>query len=260
MYFIACSPAVVLQDIAKEPTSPDYWKRQYYPDPVPTGFWEMRYDDPEYVPESERENQRDFVTKNCIREKHVKRQNWGVTYCLRAALPAPQSPETLCLLNRGNPDPREKPEYVYYPGHGSIEARCRLELWRALLAHAGVLGQKPPSPASRFAAVLAAFFARNPGLLRQIGQTIVRAYAACPVHHDGERLYHYDAHGKSCFSAEEAVRASKYLADMKLDERVRAHIQRTPFIIPQQTRSVSAYFCNETMYGTINLLKVRNCC
>ena len=293
IYFCSCSPAVLLQDIAATPPT-NRWSPAYSPTsppfaPMSPGSTLMS---PAYAPspsfnpmsppfppappaygpdmsdyarlsesnESERERRsRDLIAKRCIRDKHVKNHSWGVTYCLRAALPTPrrkgyESPEKLCFFQ--DCYGIKKPDLVYYPGHGRLEPRCRLELWRALLAHAGVLGRKPPTPALRSAAVLAAFFAKYPGLLRQIGKAIVLAYAAWPSH-GGERLYHYDALGKSCFSAEEAARASEYLADLKLDERVRAHIQRTPFIIPQYSRSSG---CLVPKYWDMNFLKVQKCC
>ena len=57
-------------------------------------------------------------------------------------------------------------------------------------------------------------------------------------------------------SADEASAASAYIGAMKLDELVKQSIQRKRFVLPQQTRNVDAGFCNEAVYGRLNLLSV----
>lgn len=71
-----------------------------------------------------------------------------------------------------------------------------------------------------------------------------------------ERLFHHDAEGKSCFTPKEAMRASEHVAAMELDQRVKACLQYKRFILPQQSKHVSAMFCNEAVYGRLNVLHV----
>lgn len=70
------------------------------------------------------------------------------------------------------------------------------------------------------------------------------------------RLFHLDAYGKTCFSEAEAEQASDRIVQMRLDERVKACLQRKRFLLPQQNRAFNAHFCNESVYGTVNLLCV----
>ena len=69
-------------------------------------------------------------------------------------------------------------------------------------------------------------------------------------------LFHLDSYGKACFSADEAEAASDYLASIQFDERIKACLQRKRFVLPQQERYVATGFCNETVYGKMNLLEV----
>jgi hypothetical protein len=73
---------------------------------------------------------------------------------------------------------------------------------------------------------------------------------------DGGRMFHYDKHGKTCFSAQEASAASEHIAAMELDVRVQECLQRKQFDLPQESAHVQAEFCNESVYGTLNLLAV----
>lgn len=70
------------------------------------------------------------------------------------------------------------------------------------------------------------------------------------------RLFHIDDEGKTCFSREEAEAASQLVADMALDERVKQSIQHKRFVLPQQTQNIDGGFCNEAVYGRLNLLTV----
>merc|ERR1712242_663113 len=70
------------------------------------------------------------------------------------------------------------------------------------------------------------------------------------------RLFHRDVYGKTCFSATEAQQASARVVQMQLDERVKARLQRKRFLLPQQNHGFNAHYCNESVYGTVNLLCV----
>ena len=69
-------------------------------------------------------------------------------------------------------------------------------------------------------------------------------------------LFHRDSHGLTCFSLSEADAASEHIAALKLDERVKECLQKKRFELPQQSAAVSAHFCNESVYGNLNLLCV----
>ena len=70
------------------------------------------------------------------------------------------------------------------------------------------------------------------------------------------RLFHRDAHGRTCFTAEEAQQATERVLALELDERVKACLQRKAFVLPQHAHSFNSHFCNESVYGTMNLLSV----
>ena len=69
-------------------------------------------------------------------------------------------------------------------------------------------------------------------------------------------LFHRDSLGLTCFSLSEADAASEHIAAMKLDERVKECLQKKCFELPQQSAAVGAHFCNESVYGNLNLLCV----
>jgi len=69
-------------------------------------------------------------------------------------------------------------------------------------------------------------------------------------------LYHRDSHGKTCFSKEEAARASEHLAAMQFDERVKECLQKRRFNLPQEKHAPEIFWCNEQVYGNINILSV----
>ena len=71
-------------------------------------------------------------------------------------------------------------------------------------------------------------------------------------------LYHMDEDGMTCFSKGEAERASLYLISIGFYQRVKQSIQSMRFELPQQsTNSVTkAQFCNESVYGKLNVLQV----
>jgi hypothetical protein len=69
-------------------------------------------------------------------------------------------------------------------------------------------------------------------------------------------LFHWDAAGKTAFTADEARRASAYLAASSLGAVVRSRIATAGFELPQQTGEVSAHFCNEDVYGNFSIVLV----
>ena len=85
-------------------------------------------------------------------------------------------------------------------------------------------------------------------------------YGAAPAATEGDEaasaLFHLDSSGKACFSAAEAKAASAHIATIQLDERVKACLQRKKFVLPQQSRNISEHFCNEAVYGKLNVLCV----
>lgn len=66
---------------------------------------------------------------------------------------------------------------------------------------------------------------------------------------DGSSLFHRNDKGEVVFSAEEAERASEYIASSNLEERVKAALQKKRFVLPQEMGGVQANFCNESVYG-----------
>ena len=69
-------------------------------------------------------------------------------------------------------------------------------------------------------------------------------------------LFHRDEHGKTCFTRDEAEEAQWRIACMRLEDRVKQCLQRKKFVLPQQSRNMIDGFCNESVYGTLNLLCV----
>ena len=69
-------------------------------------------------------------------------------------------------------------------------------------------------------------------------------------------LFHRNEDGRICFTAQEADRASEFIASIGLEDRVKASLQKKQFVLPQMTESVSANFCNEAVYGNVNILWV----
>ena len=73
---------------------------------------------------------------------------------------------------------------------------------------------------------------------------------------DGESLFRLDASGATCFSGPEAARASEFLVSVNFVDTVKRSLQRKRFELPQQSAAVRAHFCNETVYGNLNVLSV----
>ena len=68
--------------------------------------------------------------------------------------------------------------------------------------------------------------------------------------------FHVDETGKSCFSKEEAARASRRIVEIDLVNQVQRKILTTNFVLPQVKKTVDATFCNESVYGKMNFLMV----
>ena len=69
-------------------------------------------------------------------------------------------------------------------------------------------------------------------------------------------LFHRDGAGRTCFSAAEAKAASDFIASLNLEDKVKARLQEKRFVLPQVHEDVLAGFCNENVYGKLNLLSV----
>jgi hypothetical protein len=73
---------------------------------------------------------------------------------------------------------------------------------------------------------------------------------------DGSSYFHRDSVGKTCFSAKEAERTTKRLAEMKFIDRILDEIKTTKFLHPQQDVEEAATYCNEQVYGNFTFLQV----
>ena len=60
-----------------------------------------------------------------------------------------------------------------------------------------------------------------------------------------DSLFHLDGDGKVCFTRDQAELASDRIAQMKLDEKVRACLQKKKFELPQVSEKVSMVYCND---------------
>ena len=69
-------------------------------------------------------------------------------------------------------------------------------------------------------------------------------------------FFHRNEEGKVAFTSEEADNASNFIASFGLEERVKSALQKKRFVLPQQADQVDQHFCNEQVYGTINILWV----
>eukprot|EP00121_Abeoforma_whisleri_P015269 Awhi_evm2s14072 len=69
-------------------------------------------------------------------------------------------------------------------------------------------------------------------------------------------LYHLDQNNRISFSEEEAKKASDFLISKDLENRVKASLQKQRFNLPQEKEKINLHFCNEAVYGKLNLLWV----
>ena len=73
----------------------------------------------------------------------------------------------------------------------------------------------------------------------------------------GFPYFHIDSKNNTCFSAKESKLASMRIKEMGLMSRVLEQLNEIPFVLPQHTtHETSEFFCNETVYGKLNLLMV----
>ncbi len=73
---------------------------------------------------------------------------------------------------------------------------------------------------------------------------------------DNISLFHRNEVGEVVFSEKEAARASDFIASSGIEERVKAALQKKRFVLPQEVEGVDAHFCNEMVYGKVNILWV----
>ncbi|KAL9185543.1 hypothetical protein ACHAXT_003320 [Thalassiosira profunda] len=73
---------------------------------------------------------------------------------------------------------------------------------------------------------------------------------------NGSSLFHRNGKGEVVFTEKEADRASEFLAKFDIEGRVKSALQKKRFVLPQTEETVDAFFCNEQIYGTSNILWV----
>jgi hypothetical protein len=73
---------------------------------------------------------------------------------------------------------------------------------------------------------------------------------------DNVSLFHHNENGDVVFTDKEAARASDFIASSGIEERVKAALQKKRFVLPQEVEGVNAHFCNESVYGKVNILWV----
>lgn len=69
-------------------------------------------------------------------------------------------------------------------------------------------------------------------------------------------FFHIDAAGKACFSADEALRASRRVIELDLVQRVKVALNKTDLVLPQVKVDQETFFCNESVYGKATILMV----
>ena len=69
-------------------------------------------------------------------------------------------------------------------------------------------------------------------------------------------FFHVDSAGNSCFSKAEAAASTQLLIDSAFLAQVQTRIKTTAFVLPQRGESHGAFFCNENVYGNMNMLRV----
>jgi hypothetical protein len=70
------------------------------------------------------------------------------------------------------------------------------------------------------------------------------------------RFFHVDSTGATCFSQAEAAATSQLLVDTAFLASVQTRIRTTPFILPQHGHEKDVHFCNESVYGHTNMIRV----
>jgi len=69
-----------------------------------------------------------------------------------------------------------------------------------------------------------------------------------------QKLFHRDENYKATFTKKEAASASRFIAEMNLDERVKAKLQQKRWELPQETADHEEYYCNDTTYSNMSIL------
>ena len=69
-------------------------------------------------------------------------------------------------------------------------------------------------------------------------------------------FFHVDSTGRTCFSAAEAAKSARFCVDSGFLEQLQSRIAETRFDLPQSKAEGSAFFCNEKVYGKMNVLRL----
>jgi hypothetical protein len=106
--------------------------------------------------------------------------------------------------------------------------------------------------------VLAAVLHEEHGMVGRNSKTVYLPGLLNPANKadDNVSLFHRNENGEVAFTDEEAARASDFIASSGLEERVKAALQKKRFVLPQEVEGVQAHFCNESVYGKVNILWV----
>ena len=97
---------------------------------------------------------------------------------------------------------------------------------------------------------------KRPRLESHLGGATTAGGDAEEVH---AALYHIDDSGRSCFTSDEARRASAHLADGDFLGRLVRRVNTTAFVLPQIRVENEAHFCNEVMGAGAGDIPVKQC-
>jgi hypothetical protein len=70
------------------------------------------------------------------------------------------------------------------------------------------------------------------------------------------QLFSIDASDQTCFTSTQATAASAYLRKIRFIDQLKERINKIAFELPQSSESRSETFCNERVYGNVNILLV----
>lgn len=68
--------------------------------------------------------------------------------------------------------------------------------------------------------------------------------------------FQVDSEGKTCFTAEQAEAMCEYITETNLMERIAGQINNVKFRLTQHVNVINGAFCNESLYGTCNLVEI----
>lgn len=68
--------------------------------------------------------------------------------------------------------------------------------------------------------------------------------------------FQVDSEGKTCFTAEQADAMCEYITKTKLMKRIADQINNVKFRLTQHVNIIDGAFCNESLYGTCNLVEI----